>query len=138
VWWLQAPAALGWMTVAHLLWGGLGVYGLLRSMGQDRWAATVAAGTYQASPLLLAHTFEGHYPHVWAACWYPWAFWSYSEYRSGRTFGFQFLPPILALTFLTGHPQEWLLLVLALSIWAVDVRTAFWSEPATASALAWS
>ncbi len=25
-WWLRAPAALGWLTVAHLLWGGLGTY----------------------------------------------------------------------------------------------------------------
>ena len=52
-----------------------------------RWAATVAAGIYQASPYLLAHTFEGHYPHVWAACWYPWAFWAYREHRAGRLRG---------------------------------------------------
>ncbi len=51
-WWLRAPAVLGWLTVAHLLWGGLGTYVLLRSMGAGRWAATVAAGIYQASPYL--------------------------------------------------------------------------------------
>ena len=28
-WWLRAPSALGWLTVAHLLWGGLGVYVLV-------------------------------------------------------------------------------------------------------------
>jgi hypothetical protein len=117
-WWLQAPAALGWLTVGHLLWGGLGVYVLVRAMGQGGWAATVAAGVYQASPLLLAHTFEGHYPHVWAVCWYPWAFWAFRDYRNGRARGLLLLPLILALTYLTGHPQEWLLLVLALSIWA--------------------
>ena len=26
VWWSGAPSALGWLTVGHLLWGGLGVY----------------------------------------------------------------------------------------------------------------
>jgi hypothetical protein len=117
-WWLKSPAALGWLTIAHLLWGGFGAYQLLRAMGQGRWAATVAAGVYQGSPLLLAQTFEGHYPHVWAVCWYPWAFWAYHEYRNGRARGLFLLPPILALTYLTGHPQEWFLLVLVLSIWA--------------------
>ena len=81
VWWSGAPAALGWLTVGHLLWGGIGMYVLLRSFTVGRWAATVAAAIYQASPFLLAHTFEGHYPHVWAACWYPWAFWAYSQHR---------------------------------------------------------
>jgi hypothetical protein len=124
-WWLRAPAALGWLTVAHLLWGGLGAYVLARSMGTGRWAATVAAGVYQASPYLLAHTFEGHYPHVWAACWYPWAFWAYRQHRAGRCRGFLLLP-ILALTDLTGHAQEWLLLVLALTAWAVADGLSLW------------
>jgi hypothetical protein len=117
-WWLRSPSALGWLTVGHLLWGGLGTYVLVRSMGSGRWAATVAAGIYQASPYLMAHTFEGHYPHVWAACWYPWAFWAFREQRAGRTRGF-LLAPILALTYLTGHPQEWLLVAAALAAWTV-------------------
>jgi hypothetical protein len=116
-WWLRTPSVLGWLTVAHLLWGGLGTYVLVRSCGTGRWAATIAAGIYQASPYLLAHTFEGHYPHVWAACWYPWAFWAYRRHRDDRTRGL-LLVPILSLTYLTGHPQEWLLLVMALTGWA--------------------
>jgi hypothetical protein len=118
-WWVQAPAALGWLTIGHLIWGALGVYVLMRALGQGRWAATVAAGVYQASPLLLAQTFEGHYPHVWAVCWYPWAFWAFLAFRKRRAQGLVLLPPILALTYLTGHPQEWFLLVLALSIWVL-------------------
>ena len=83
--WCSAyPAALGWLTVAHLLWGGLGMYLLARTQGLGRWPATVAAGIYQASPYLLAQTFEGHYPHVWAASWFPWAFWAQAEHRAGR------------------------------------------------------
>ncbi|MGP0065624.1 MAG: hypothetical protein ACLQGP_18725 [Isosphaeraceae bacterium] len=117
-WRTQNPAALGWLTIGHLIWAGLGVYVLMRAMGQGRWASTVAAAVYQASPLLMAQTFEGHYPHVWAVCWYPWAFWAYREYRNSRARGFLPLPPILTMTYLTGHPQEWFLLVLALSMWA--------------------
>lgn len=117
-WWTRVPAALGWLTVGHLLWGGFGAYLLLRSMGSSPRAATAAAGTYQASPYLLAHVFEGHYPHVWAACWFPWAFWAFRGHREGRPRGL-LLAPIVALVYLTGHPLEWLLLALALSAWAV-------------------
>ncbi|MGO9466740.1 MAG: hypothetical protein ACLQVF_21570 [Isosphaeraceae bacterium] len=124
-WWLRSPAAPGWLTVAHLVSAGLGAYRLSRFLGAGRIAATVAAGTYQASPYLLAHTFEGHYPHVWSACWYPWAFWSCAQWRAGRKGGAVFLPVFLALAYLTGHPQEWLLLVLALATWSfIDIFKA--------------
>jgi hypothetical protein len=129
-WWLRVPSILGWLTVAHLLWGGLGTYVLVRSLGTGRWAATIAAGIYQASPYLLAHTFEGHYPHVWAACWYPWAFWAFRRHRQGRTRGL-LLVPILSLTYLTGHPQEWLLLVMALSAWALGEGLYAWRSSGT-------
>src|SRR5947209_8845177 len=83
-WWLRSPAMLGWLTLGHLLWGGLGVYALARALGAGRWAATVAAGCFEAAPYLLAQTVEGHYPHIWAASWYPWAFWAFSGHRRGR------------------------------------------------------
>ncbi len=132
--WFGPPCALGWLTVGHLVWGGLGAYVLLRSFAQGRWAATVAAGTYLASPFLLAHTFEGHYPHVWAAAWYPWAFWAFGQARLERRRGRLLLPVILALTFLAGHPQEWLLLVLALSVWGVADVFAVWRTRGTGRA----
>ena len=119
VWWSRSPAALGWLTVGHLIWAGLGVYVLLRSLRAGRVASTVAAGCFQASPYVLAHTFEGHYPHVWATCWYPWAFWAFVQYRRGRPRGTLLLAPMLALMFLCGHLQEWYYLVFALSAWAV-------------------
>ncbi|HMB07649.1 MAG TPA: hypothetical protein VKP69_28445, partial [Isosphaeraceae bacterium] len=118
-WAARSPAAPGWLTVGHLAWGGLGAYVLARGLGIGRPAATIAAGCFQASPYLLAHTFEGHYPHVWAACWYPWAFWAFLQGRKGEARGVLALPPVLALMFLAGHPQEWYYLVFALSIWTL-------------------
>jgi len=126
VWRSGAPSALGWLTIGHLVWGGLGVYVLMRSAGTGRWAATVAAGAYQASPFLLAHAIEGHYPHVWAACWYPWAFWAYTEVRFARPLGLLLMPIVLALTCMTGHPQEWYFLLLALSVWSLLDALAAW------------
>ena len=96
--WISSnPATLGWLTVCHLLWGGAGLYFLARNQGLSRWPATVAAGVYQASPYLMAQTFEGHYPHIWAASWFPWAFWAHAEIRCGRIRG------LLALPFDIGH-----------------------------------
>jgi hypothetical protein len=117
-WWLDWPAALGWLTVAHLLWGGAGMFLLARRQGLAAWSATVAAGVFQASPYLLAQAFEGHYPHVWSACWFPWAFLAHLDLRAGRGRGLLAMPLILALVALAGHPQEWFLLVLALSAWS--------------------
>ena len=136
VWWSGAPAALGWLTVGHLLWGGAGMYVLVRSLGAGRWGATVAAAAYQASPLLLAHTFEGHYPHVWAACWFPWAFWAFHDQQSGHVRGRLLLPIILALTYLTGHPQEWLLLILALTAWCLGAAWKSWRAHGPRSSVA--
>jgi hypothetical protein len=127
-WWCGSPAALGWLTLAHLFWGGLGVYALLRTSRHSLWAATVGAGIYEASPYLLGHVFEGHYPHVWAACWYPWAFLALIELRAGKVRGFLALPVILALTYLTGHPQEWFFLILVLSIWQSRELVAIWRQ----------
>ena len=82
-------------------------------------AATVAAGCFQASPYVLAQVFEGHYPHVWAACWYPWAFWAFVQLRNRRWVLALTLAPILALALLAGHPQEWFYLIFVLSLWAL-------------------
>jgi hypothetical protein len=118
-WRAARPSALGWLTVAHLVWAGAGVYVLGRHLGLERIGAAVAAGCFQACPYLIAHTFEGHYPHVWSASWYPWAFWGYALVRCGNAAGAIVLPMVLALSLLAGHPQEWYFLVVALFAWGV-------------------
>ena len=124
--WARSPASLGWLTVAHLLWAGLGTYLLVRSFGAGVLASTMAAGCFAASPYVLAHTFEGHYPHIWAVCWYPWAFLAFARGRSGHRAWLWTLPLILALCFLAGHPQEWYYLVFVLGVWGLaDVVAAF-------------
>jgi hypothetical protein len=119
VWSVRSPAALGWLTVGHLVWSGLGLFVLMRSLGAGVAAATVAAGCFQASPYVLAQVFEGHYPHVWAASWYPWAFWAFVQLRRGRWIKALALAPILALALLAGHPQEWYYLTIVLGLWAL-------------------
>ncbi len=117
-WWSGNPAMLGWITLFHLLVLGLGTYRLSRELKMSVWSALVASGCVEVSPYVLAQTFEGHYPHVWAACWYPWAFFATLKYRQGDRLGGLALAPILAAMMLAGHPQEGYYLVIALGIWA--------------------
>jgi hypothetical protein len=116
-WWSGRPAALGWLTVAHLLWGGIGAFALSLRSGNGKTASVLAGGCFQLAPYVLAQTFEGHYPHVWAASWYPWAFLAALGLRRGSPRPTLMLPPILALASLTGHPQEAYFLLLALGAW---------------------
>ncbi len=116
-WFTRAPAALGWLTAAHLLWGGFGVYFFLRIARVGRFGAVVAAACFETSPYLIAQTFEGHYPHVWGACWYPWALSANLVRRKGDLRGAIALPWILALSLLTGHPQEGYYLLIILGCW---------------------
>jgi hypothetical protein len=115
VWYFGVPSALGWLTVAHLIWGGLGTYVLARLYGLSRPAATVAGGCFEAAPYLLGHVFEGHYPHIWGVCWFPWAFWAFDSRRLNRWLGTAALPLITALVYVVGHPQEGFLIGLALT-----------------------
>ena len=118
-WWSGAPSSLGWITVGHLLFAGLGTYRLGRTLGMGGWGGLVAAGCVQISPYALAQTFEGHYPHVWAACWYPWAFDAAIRLRRGDRLGVLALSAILAATLLTGHSQEGYYLLIALGVWTL-------------------
>jgi len=113
-WYTGIPAVLGWLTIAHLIWGGLGTFALARVSGQTRLASTVAAGCFQASPYLMGHVFEGHYPHIWGVCWFPWAFWAFDSRRLKSLRGIVTLPLFMSMVFIVGHPQEGFLLGLAL------------------------
>jgi Bacterial membrane protein YfhO len=117
-WWSAGPSTLGWITLGHLLFSGLGAYRLARTLGMGGWGCLVAAGCVQASPYVLGQTFEGHYPHVWAACWYPWAFDASIRLHRGERRSAPQLAVILAATLLTGHPQEAYYLLIALGSWA--------------------
>ena len=114
VWYFGHPAILGWLTVAHLIWGGIGTYLLARLAGQSRFAATIAAGCFQAAPYLMGHVFEGHYPHIWGVCWFPWCLWAFDSRRAKCWKGTVALPLTMLMVFIVGHPQEGFLIGLAL------------------------
>ena len=113
LWWGSA-SSLGWLTVGHLAWGGFGLFLLARSLKLSPFASTVGGIYIATNPYILAQVFEGHYPHVWSACWYPWAFLSWKRAFEGSRAAGLTLSVLLALILTAGHPQEWYYLVIAL------------------------
>ncbi len=134
-WWTGAPSALGWITVGHLAFGAMGVSRLGWTLGIGGWGRLVASGCFLASPYVLAQVFEGHYPHVWSACWFPWAFDAAARLRRRDRAAVPSLAFALAATFLIGHPQEGYYLTIALGAWAaydgvVAIVAGRWREAA--------
>ena len=117
-WLIPAPATLGWITVGHLIWASLGMIRLTRTLGLRAAGQMIAAGCFVLSPYVLAQTSEGHYPHVWAVSWYPWAFDAVTRLGRGDWPAGLVVVVCLAAVILAGHPQEGYYLVLALGIWA--------------------
>ncbi len=117
-WLIPAPAVLGWITLGHLIWGGWGVQRLTRMIGLSPSAGMVAAGCFLLNPYVIAQTYEGHYPHVWAASWYPWAFAALIGISRGSKTAGLGMAVCLAAVVLAGHPQEGYYLVLILASWA--------------------
>ncbi|MCC7359238.1 MAG: hypothetical protein IT317_07170 [Anaerolineales bacterium] len=71
---LVLPLTLGFnlLLALHLLWGGLGVYGLARAEGASAGPALLAALTFTGLPKLVAHLAAGHVSLVFAVAWTPW------------------------------------------------------------------
>lgn len=118
-WAWGSPASLGWLTVAHLYWSGIGAFALGRKIGLGMSAATASGAILMLNPYGIAQVQEGHLPHVWAASWYPWTFLGASLIRQGSGIGWVVLCPSLALATMTGHPQAGAYLAITLMGWPV-------------------
>jgi hypothetical protein len=138
--WVGEASSLGWLTVAHLIFGGWGAYFLgSRACAMRRPAATLSGIAFGLAPPLIAHLTEGHYPHLWAVAWYPWAFLSTASAMRGSRQASIALPFVLSLALMTGHPQEGAFLVMALVLWVSFqiVRGAWKREWPTCWRLTW-
>ena len=98
---LVAPLPLGFNLgmAAHLLWGGIGLYLLMRREGCSRPAALLAGLAFIALPKLFAHYGAGHLTLLYAVPWTPWLL--YAARRSSERGFWPWLPSfVLALIFL--------------------------------------
>jgi hypothetical protein len=71
---LLFPLPLGFnlAILLHLLWGGVGMYLVLRALGLKEPASLVGAIIFEVFPKLLAHFAAGHITLVYSVCWTPW------------------------------------------------------------------
>lgn len=79
---LPLPLGFNLLVLVHLLWGGLGVYTLLREQGLVQEAAVLGGLAFAALPKLFAHYGAGHLTLLYAVPWTPWLLWA--EARSGK------------------------------------------------------
>ncbi len=83
---LPLPLGLNLLVVLHLVWGGWGMYRLLRSEGVDEGAAWAGALLFEGMPKVLAHYAAGHVSLLFAISWTPWVLWAERRSRQGARF----------------------------------------------------
>jgi len=97
---LPLPLGFNLLIGLHLIWGGIGLYCLMRAEGLGKAAALLAGFSFGLLPKLFAHYGAGHLTLLYAVPWTPWLLLSQRTYsRSSRWFK---IPPglVLALIFL--------------------------------------
>jgi hypothetical protein len=132
---LPLPLGFNLLVLIHLLWGGLGAYGLLREEGLLPEAAVLGGLAFAALPKLFAHYGAGHLTLLYAVPWTPWLLWA--EARAAKETarpGWAQPGLFLALTFLADVRWAFLAGLLWLGF-AVKVR-ANWAHLARQTALA--
>lgn len=69
---LPLPIGINLLIIAHLIWGGAGVYYLLKGEGISQVAALFGGLAFELMPKLFAHYGAGHVSLISAVCWTPW------------------------------------------------------------------
>jgi hypothetical protein len=95
------PLGFNLLVMLHLLWGGAGMYVLLRAEGLAQPPSLLAALAFGTLPKLFAHYGAGHLSLLYAVPWTPWLLWSLHA-RGQRKFagGWWWTSLILAFIFL--------------------------------------
>ncbi|MBN2502854.1 MAG: hypothetical protein JXB38_18890 [Anaerolineales bacterium] len=78
------PLGFNLVVMLHLLWGGVGMYRLLRVQGLEHSAALLGGLAFEALPKLFAHFGAGHLTLLYAVPWTPWLLLAQSEHTAGR------------------------------------------------------
>jgi hypothetical protein len=102
---LITPLPLGFNLLVglHLIWGGLGMYSLMKEEGLSHATALLAGASFALLPKLFAHYGAGHLTLIYAVSWTPWLLWCQNRSeRSKKRINSLQIPPglILAIIFL--------------------------------------
>ena len=81
--WMSFPARYGWYLALHVLLAAGGSYSLARTLGANRWGATLAAISYAFGGSVLFQVCNVIY--LISAAWLPWALravWKMNQSRA--------------------------------------------------------
>lgn len=71
---LPQPTGFNLTALLHILWGGLGMYFLLKGLGLRRESSLIGGLAFLLMPKLFSHLAAGHVTLVYAVSWTPWLF----------------------------------------------------------------
>ncbi|MGD2159101.1 MAG: YfhO family protein, partial [Anaerolineales bacterium] len=69
---LPLPLGFNILVILHILWGGIGMYLLVRAEGVTYKPALFAAIAFESLPKLYSHYGAGHLTLLYAVPWTPW------------------------------------------------------------------
>jgi hypothetical protein len=92
------------VSAMHLLWGGLGIYFLLRAEGLSDRSAIFGALAFEFTPKLFAHYGAGHLTLFYAVAWTPWLIWAAQRAKKmgGR---WRVVPPVILAIICLADPR---------------------------------
>lgn len=122
---LPLPLGFNVLIALHLLWGGLGMCGLLRAEGLAAPAALFGALAFVFLPKLFAHYGAGHLTLLYAVPWTPWLLWAARERYFGRRGDAFFAWQALAFAVILLADVRWAAYA-ALLWWAYSLAYTAW------------
>lgn len=99
------PFGFNLVVILHLLWGGVGMFTLLRCEGLSERAALLGALAFETMPKLYSHLGAGHITLLYAVTWTPWLL--YAERRALHQPGSQRILPGVVLGMITLADVRW-------------------------------
>jgi hypothetical protein len=98
---IPLPLGFNLLITLHLIWGGLGLYLLLKQEGLSHSSALFAGLLFVLLPKIYSHYGAGHLTLLYAIPWTPWLLWSQRRSQNRNAYIPVPVPPglILALVF---------------------------------------
>ncbi|MEN6409448.1 MAG: hypothetical protein ABFD44_07040 [Anaerolineaceae bacterium] len=134
------PLGLNIMALAHLLWGGVGMYLFLRRINLRPATACLGAIAFEALPKLAVHFAAGHLTLIYAVSWTPWVLWAETRrWEGGGRWDGRILPGLLVGMIFLADPRWAVYSGLLWAVYAVwlrmahpvglpGIRRSFWQE----------
>ena len=138
---LPPETAWTWLSIAHLVFGAVGMFRFLRAEGRDETAAASGAVVFALSHFMVGRIVAGHLNLVMPFAWVPWTLLAARSVVHGERGSAGRLALCAAMGLLAGHVQVWFYAAPVIAVYAViearaagRVRSA-WAPLVTAATL---